>query len=146
MAIERCQGSGLRRRLADLVAARAPRPVGERCQLTEPWPDHWVGPHLRLDLDAAGGERGLRILGTAAPAYLGAPLRLLARVDGLAAGNTSIDGDGPFVGEMTLPAGLAPGRCRVEIEAVPSFVPDTILGNGDRRRLCWLIQTVDLRS
>jgi glycosyltransferase involved in cell wall biosynthesis len=144
-AIERWQGSGLP---AGSRAwwRRASRRFGARGERTEPWLDRWVGPHLHLDLHAAGGERGLRIVGTAARAYLGAPLRLLARVDGLSAGTARIDGDGPFAVEMTLAERVAPGRCRVEIEAAPCFVADTILGNGDQRRLCWLIQTVDLRS
>ena len=85
-------------------------------------------------------------MGTAARPYLGAPLGLLVRVDGRAAGKAWVSRDGPFAVEMTLPASVSPGRrCRVEIDASPYFVPDTILGNSDRRRLCWLMQTVDLR-
>jgi glycosyltransferase involved in cell wall biosynthesis len=108
-----------------------------------PWLDHWAGPRLCLDLEAAGGERRVRIEGTAVRAHLGVTLDLAVRVDGFAAGQARID-DGPFAVEVTLPAPAAPSGCRVEIVAAPYFVPDTILGNGDRRRLCWLVRTVDL--
>jgi len=67
------------------------------------------------------------------------------RVDGIAAGKARIHHDGPFAVELALPAPAAPGRRRIEIEAAPYFVPDTILGNSDQRRLCWLMQSVGLR-
>jgi len=145
LACERCPGWGLPRWLAAAVAACERRRAGERCQTTEPWHDRWVGPLLHLDLEAGGGERRLRIEGTAAEAHLGAPLGLLVRADHLPAGKTRIDGDGPFAVELTLPRPAAPGRYHVEIESSPYFVPDTILGNSDQRRLCWLIRTVGLR-
>jgi glycosyltransferase involved in cell wall biosynthesis len=146
LAVERCGSGRLQRWLAELAAAVGRQGSAARREQTEPWHDRWVGPHLRLDLDAIGGERRLRLEGTMPDrADLGAPLRLLVRVDGIAAGKARIDHDGPFAVEMALPAPAAPGRCRVEIEAAPCFVPDTILGNGDTRRLCWLMQSVDLR-
>jgi hypothetical protein len=64
-------------------------------------------------------------------------------IDRLPAGRATI-GDGQFAVEVRLPAPAAAGRCRVEIAAAPYFVPDTILGNSDRRRLCWLIGDVEL--
>jgi hypothetical protein len=69
--------------------------------------------------------------------YLGAALALRVRVDGGAAAAATIAADGPFALEIPLPAPAAAGRHRVEIEAAPCFVPDTLLGNRDRRRLCW---------
>jgi glycosyltransferase involved in cell wall biosynthesis len=143
LAIERRQASGPPR-LADSLTTRATPRAGMSLERTEPWHDRWVGPHLHLDLEAAGGERCLRIVGTAERAFLGAPLRLLVRVGGLTAGQAVIDVDGPFAVELALPATVAPGRCRVEIAAAPYFLPDTILGNSDKRSLCWLIQTVEL--
>ena len=145
LARERRQGRGLPRWLAAAATAYELRRSGERCQTTAPWHDGWVGPLLRLELEAGGGERRLRIEGTAVRAYLGAPLGLRAWAGHLPAGKATIDGDGPFAVELILPAPAAPGRNQVEIESSPCFVPDTILGNGDRRRLCWLIRTVDLR-
>jgi len=109
------------------------------------WPDGWVGPTLRLNLEALGGERRLRLLGTAVWEYLGAPLELHVRINTVAAGKARVE-DGMFAVEIALPATAAAGRLRVEIEASPHFVPDTILGNSDQRRLCWLIQTVELSS
>jgi hypothetical protein len=145
LVIERCRGGGLPRWFVGSVTAFNQHRAGVHCGGTEPWPDRWVGPHLHLDLDTTGGERHLRLEGTAVRAYLGAPLGLLVRLDGIAAGKARIDKDGPFAVEVTLPATTAPGRCRVEIDAAPYFVPDTILGNSDKRRLCWLLQTVRLR-
>jgi glycosyltransferase involved in cell wall biosynthesis len=144
LAAARLQGGGPRW-LLDSLAARTRCRAGALREWTQPWLDRWVGPRLRLDLAAAGGERHLRILGTAVPAYLGAPLGLVVRVDGLGVGGARIDGDGTFAVEMPLAATAAPGSCRVEIEAAPYFVPNTILGNGDQRRLCWLVQDVGLR-
>jgi glycosyltransferase involved in cell wall biosynthesis len=145
LAGERLQSRGGRRWLPDSLTAHTRRRAGALREWTQPWLDRWVGPSLHLDLAAAGGERRLRIEGTAAPVYLGAPLGLVVRIDGLGVGGARIDGDGPFAVEVPLTARAAPGSCRVEIEATPYFVPHTILGNGDRRRLCWLVQNVGLR-
>ncbi len=147
LAVERAQGRGGPRWLLDSLAARTAH-TRRRAEAfrdwTQPWLDRWVGPRLHLEVAAAGGERRLRIVGTAARAYLGAPLGLVVRVDGRGAGGARIEGDGPFAVEVALAAAAAPGSCRVEIEAAPYFVPTTILGNGDRRRLCWLLQHVGL--
>jgi hypothetical protein len=122
--------------------ARRKRRGEEGC---EAWPDRWVGPRLHLELEARGGERRLRLLGTAVLKYLGAPVELHVRIDGATAGKARID-DGMFAVEFALPAAAAPGCCHVEIESAPHFVPHTILGNSDQRRLCWLIQAAELRG
>ncbi|MGH9443127.1 MAG: glycosyltransferase family 2 protein [Thermoanaerobaculia bacterium] len=144
LVVERRQGGGSRRRRGPLEV-RPRRRGGTGCESTQPWPDGWVGPRLRFDLEAAGVERCLRIEGAAARALLGAPLGLTVRIDGQAAGTVGIDGDGPFAVEVPLPAKLASGGRRVEIDAAPCFVPDTILGNADQRRLCWLFRDVRLK-
>src|SRR5579863_5282958 len=146
LALERHRASGLPSWLPFNRAEPGRRHGAPHPQRTQPWLDRWAGPHLELDLAAEGGENGLRIEGTAAPAYLGAPLGLRIRVNGRIAGAKEIDSGGPFALELTLPLVAAPGSCRVEIEASPYFVPHTILGNHDRRQLCWLVQSVRLQA
>lgn len=148
LAVERLQGGRrpLPRWLAAPVAALDRQRAAAATDRAEPWHDRWAGPHLCLDLDARGGERRLRLAGTAVRACLGAPLRLSVRVDGRTAGHARVDDDGPFALELALAAPAAPGRRRVEIAAAPYFVPATILGNRDPRRLCWRLQSVELTA
>jgi glycosyltransferase involved in cell wall biosynthesis len=145
LALERRQARGQLRWLPVIRAAPGIRPRTAHPERTQPWLDHWAGPHLQLQLAARGGESRLRIEGTAAPAYLGAALGLRVRVDGRGAGTTEIDSSGPFALELPLPLTAVPGGCQVEIEATPYFVPHTILGNHDRRQLCWLVHSVRLQ-
>jgi glycosyltransferase involved in cell wall biosynthesis len=145
LTVERRQAHGRQHPIAPALA----RLLGQRpapfSHSTDPWPDRWVGPHLRLDLPAAGGEQRLRILGTAVRSYLGAPLTLETRIDGRHAGTATIEHEGSFAVDLPLTPAAAPGRRHVEIQATPHFIPDTILGNSDQRPLCWLLQSVTLQ-
>jgi glycosyltransferase involved in cell wall biosynthesis len=145
LALERRLARGLPPWLPGGPAASGRRPGAVLPERNQPWLDRWAGPRLQLHLAATGGESRLRIEGTAAPAYLGAALGLQVRVDGRGAGTAEIGGEGPFAVDLPLPLAAAPGSCRVEIEAAPWFVPHTILGNHDRRQLCWLVESVRLQ-
>jgi glycosyltransferase involved in cell wall biosynthesis len=145
LAIERRQAHGRQHPLAPALASLAGRRAEPLHERKKPWPDRWVGPRLQLELEAAGGEQRLRIEGIAARSYLGAPLALKVWIDGCRASAATLDREGPFAVELPMTPTAAPGRRRVEIEATPYFIPDTILGNGDQRALCWLLHAVTLQ-
>jgi hypothetical protein len=111
---------------------------------TRQWHDGWAGPCVRFGLEAAGGERHLRLTGTAPIVHLGSALRLRLRFDGRDAGAARIVDDGRFTLEVALTLPATAGHHTVEVTASPSFVPHTLLGNSDRRHLSWLLQTAAL--
>lgn len=100
----------------------------------------WVGERTEVLLDRFPAGAWLELDGLHHPH--GDAHRVLAlslSADGHALARFEVREEGLFRLRLPLPAGLVP-PVRVAIEAAPAFVPDEVLGNGDRRRLCFMLE------
>lgn len=103
-------------------------------------PRDWVGPHVETSLESPPRSGLLELRGVHHPH--GAAHRTLSvrlTVEGQCLAACELQTAGPFRLHASLPASLLP-PLRVEVDAQPSFVPDDVLGNGDRRRVCFVLE------
>jgi hypothetical protein len=109
-------------------------------------PRDWVGPRLLGLLERRGGESWLVIEGRHTPhgaAHQRVNLRI--GIQGERRAEAALERPGPFRLAVPLPRGtLSP--VRVELEASPSFIPDDVLANGDRRELCFVLDSLRLAA
>lgn len=108
-------------------------------------PRDWVGPHVETSFELLPGASQLELHGVHHPhGETHRALALRLTVEGRCLGVFELRAAGPFCLRVPLPAGLLP-PVRVEVDAEPSFVPDAVLGNGDQRRLCFMLEQLGPR-
>jgi glycosyltransferase involved in cell wall biosynthesis len=140
------RAKGVLRKALDLVAAARAEPPEAAVYLdrTEAWDDDWAGPRLVVPLTVDREPRAVRLRGWAEVRYMSRPLVLTVSVDGLEIGRQAVTRSGDLALELALPAPLAPGEHRVEVQASAWFVPHRFFRDGDFRPLSWRVAEVRL--
>jgi hypothetical protein len=107
------------------------------------YPDGWISRRAHFLLGASAANV-LRVRGAMpVPARQQHPLRVTARVNGVAVGGRTIDAPGDFEAVWELPAELRQAHVvEVELTCTPTFVPAPALPHGDRRRLGFQLKTM----
>jgi hypothetical protein len=111
-----------------------------------PRPWRWTGPAATLRVHSAGRDLVLRVAGELPLKYLGRPPQItvsagaepLARV---------VSPEAVLGFEVRVPAGALHGSGGfLRIETDRTFVPDEVIGNGDRRKLGLRVYELELRG
>jgi glycosyltransferase involved in cell wall biosynthesis len=108
---------------------------------TEPWPDGWVGPRLVVSVHADDTAKAVEVRGWRDLSLL-KRLVLTVWVNGICAGQCSVDRSGDFSARIALPREMPAGVLVVEVRASNWFVRHRFAKNWDFRPLSWRLTSV----
>lgn len=106
---------------------------------TDPWPDRWIGPRVVFTRRTPPGVTKAILRGAVQTTYMPGGQDLTILVDGVEADRLHIGEHGRFGIDVKMPAGLAAGEHRFEINASRYFVHHHYAKSGDWRPLSWRI-------
>ncbi len=109
---------------------------------TDPWPDGWAGPRLRVSREAGPGTRLLRVEGWIDLSRLKERFTLTVSMDGRKMDQKAVRESGYFRLEFPMLQFEVPGIHVVEVKASAWFVPHVLMGNGDYRPLSFRMEEI----